>query len=65
VLAGWNMWDVLRDKAQKSGKIILRVNVDETVEHVACVRYIHSVRYIRTYCFSQSTVVSHLVGIHV
>ncbi len=24
------MWDVLRDKAQKSGKIILRVNVDET-----------------------------------
>jgi hypothetical protein len=30
VLAGWNMWDVLRDKAQKSGKLILRVNVDET-----------------------------------
>jgi hypothetical protein len=24
------MWDVLRDKAQKTGKIILRVNVDET-----------------------------------
>ena len=30
VLAGWSMWDVLRDKVQKSGKIILRVNVDET-----------------------------------
>ena len=25
------MWDVLRDKCQESGKIILRVNVDETV----------------------------------
>jgi hypothetical protein len=24
------MWDVLRDKAQKDGKLILRVNVDET-----------------------------------
>jgi hypothetical protein len=30
VLAGWYMWDVLRDKGQKSGKTILRVNVDET-----------------------------------
>ena len=30
MLAGWNMWDVLRDKGQKSGKIILRANVDET-----------------------------------
>ena len=30
MLAGWHMWDDLRDKVQKSGKILLRVNVDET-----------------------------------
>ena len=30
MLADWTMWDVLRGKGQKSGKIILRANVDET-----------------------------------